>query len=158
LQYHGASFHSIVDEIEDIRMNYGHNSPTRIAKELLKRRHLAPTHGSVVYIPNEKEDQLVISQVPDILASGDLHRPDIGSYNNVILIASSCWQSITPFEEKVGNHPDPCKVPLFNLKSREIKILDFSDSKEQNEHAILHGEKVAEKETKLEQNPRGGQL
>jgi len=32
-----------------------------------------------------------------------------------------------PFEEKVGNIPDPCKVPLFNLKSREIKIIDFQE-------------------------------
>ena len=49
--------------------------------------------------------------------------------NNILLIASSCWQSITPFEEKVGNEPEPCRVPLFNLKTREIKILDFSDVK-----------------------------
>jgi len=47
-------------------------------------------------------------------------------YNNILLVASSCWQAKTPFEEKVGNNPDPCKVPVFNLKSREIKILDFS--------------------------------
>jgi len=43
------------------------------------------------------------------------------------LVTSSCWQSITPFEEKLGNIPEPCRVPLFNLKTREIKIIDFSD-------------------------------
>ncbi|MDO8517531.1 MAG: DNA polymerase II small subunit [Nanoarchaeota archaeon] len=130
LMYHGASMHSIIDEIEDIRLNYKSNSPTRVVKEMLKRRHLAPTHSSVTYIPNEKEDPLLITQIPDIVATGDLHRPEISIYNNILLIASSCWQSITPFEEKVGNHPDPCKVPLFNLKTREIKIIDFGDTKE----------------------------
>jgi len=145
LMYHGASMHSLIDEIEDIRLNYKSSSPVRIVKELLKRRHLAPTHGSVVYIPNEKEDPLVIFQIPDIVATGDLHRPDIGIYNNIMMIASSCWQSITPFEEKVGNNPDPCKVPILNLKTRELKILDFSGEGEK-EHANVHGEKVIEEQ------------
>jgi len=127
LMYHGASFHGIVNGIEEIRMNYGHDFPSKICKEVLKRRHLSPMHGQTTYIPNEKEDPLLILQIPDIFATGDLHKAEIGIYNNILTIASSCWQSITPFEEKVGNHPEPCKVPLFNLKSREIKILDFSD-------------------------------
>jgi DNA polymerase II small subunit len=145
LIYHGASMHSLVGEIEDIRLNYKHNSPARIVRELLRRRHLSPTHGSVVYIPNEKEDPLVISQVPDIVATGDLHRADISVYNNIMTIASSCWQSITPFEEKVGNNPDPCKVPILNLKTREIKILDFSGNEEENDYANVQGEKVLDK-------------
>jgi DNA polymerase II small subunit len=129
LVYHGASMHGMVEEIQDIRLNFKHNSPTRIVKELLKRRHLAPIHGSCDYIPNEKKDPMVLDFLPDIMVTGDLHRPEISVYNNILLISSSCWQSITPFEEKVGNNPDPCKVPLFNLKSREIKILDFSTPK-----------------------------
>jgi DNA polymerase II small subunit/DNA polymerase delta subunit B len=63
--------------------------------------------------------------------TGDLHKTDISSYNGVLLFASSCWQSMTAFEEKVGNKPDPCKVPMLNLKTREIKILDFSDLPEE---------------------------
>lgn len=131
LMYHGASLNKFIDEIPDIRTNFGHTSPTRVVKEILKRRHLAPIHGGMDYIPCEKGDPLVIDIVPDIIATADQHRPEISIYNNILLVASSCWQSITPFEEKVGNVPDPCKVPLFNLKSREIKILDFSDSKKE---------------------------
>ena len=130
LMYHGASMHGIIEGIQDIRVNHGHNSPTRVVKEMLKRRHLAPMHGSVDYVPCEK-DYLVISQIPDIVATGDQHRAEVSMYNNILLVASSCWQSITPFEEKVGNNPDPCKVPLFNFKTREIKILDFSDEVEE---------------------------
>lgn len=131
LMYHGASMHGIVEEIADLRLNFKHNSPTRIVKEMLKRRHLAPMHGSTDYIPCEGVDPLVIDIVPDIITTGDLHRAEVSSYNNVLLVASSCWQSITPFEEKVGNNPDPCKVPLFNMKTREIKILDFSEVQEE---------------------------
>ena len=82
----------------------------------------------VTYTPIENEDALLIKEIPDILTTGDLHKPEVSDYNGILLIASSCWQSITPFEEKVGNHPDPCKVPILNLKTREIKILDFSSS------------------------------
>ena len=127
LMYHGGSINRIIDEIPFIRTNFGHSSPTTVVKEILKRRHLAPMHGLMDYIPCENKDPMVIDIIPDIFTTGDQHRLEISNYNNILLIASSCWQSITPFEEKVGNVPDPCKVPLFNLKTREIKILDFSD-------------------------------
>jgi len=32
---------------------------------------------------------------------------------------------MTPYQEKFGNEPDHCKVPMFNLKTREVKLLDF---------------------------------
>lgn len=126
LMYHGASMHGIIEEIEELRTKYGHKAPTRVVKEMLKRRHLSPIHGVCDYIPNEKQDMMVIGQIPDIVCTGDQHRPEVSSYNNILLIASSCWQAKTPFEEKVGNEPDPCKVPIYNLKTREVKILDFS--------------------------------
>jgi DNA polymerase II small subunit len=125
LMYHGASFSSFINNMDSLRVIDAHKKPTLVVKELLKRRHLAPSHSSVIYIPGEK-DSLLIRKIPDIVATGDLHHSDIESYNNILMIASSCWQSQTAFEEKVGNIPDPCKVPMLNLKTREIKILDFS--------------------------------
>jgi len=95
-------------------------------KEILKRRHFSPTHGLVDYVPCKDKDSLVIDVVPDIIATANQHRAEIDCYNNILMISSSCWQSITPFEEKIGNVPEPCRVPLFNLKTREIKIIDFS--------------------------------
>jgi len=125
LMYHGASFHGVINDIESLRTSNPYERPTMVVKELLKRRHLAPSHSSVVYIPNEK-DSLFIRRIPDIVTTGEIHRADVDSYNNILLIANSCWQEQTPYEEKVGNQPDPCKVPMLNLKTREIKILDFS--------------------------------
>jgi DNA polymerase II small subunit len=126
LIYHGASMHSWIDEIEDLRQNQANLYPTRVAKYMLRHRHLSPMHSGNVYVPSEKEDMLIIKEAPDILALGDMHRTDVDVYNNTLMICSSCWQSQTPFEEKVGNMPDPCKIPMLNLKTREIKILDFN--------------------------------
>ncbi|MDP3026986.1 MAG: metallophosphoesterase [Nanoarchaeota archaeon] len=125
LMYHGASMHGLINEIEELRLSNAHHTPAKAVKHLLKRRHLAPIHGSAIYIPNPTEDSMVIRQVPDIVATGDLHKVDVEIYNNILIVCSSCWQSITPFEEKMGNQPDYCKVPILNLKTREIKILDF---------------------------------
>ncbi len=127
LMYHGASmFRGWIDEIEDLRLSQAHLNPTKVIKYMLRHRHLSPTHSGNVYVPSEKEDMLIIKEVPDIVLTGDLHKADVDLYNNILMISGSCWQSATPFEEKVGNQPDPCKVPMLNLKTREIKILDFS--------------------------------
>jgi DNA polymerase II small subunit len=150
LMYHGASFHGVVEQNLDIRMKNKHNNPTVILKELLRARHLAPTHGECDYIIGENKDNMVLDVIPDIILTGDLHRSEVLVYNNILLIASSCWQSITPFEEKVGNNPDPCKVPILNLKTRELKILDFS-GQEEKEHVNVSGERIVEKqEVKVE--------
>ena len=133
LMYHGASMHGIIGSIEELRLNRGHDTPTRVVEYILKKRHLAPTHSLIAYTPISEEDALVIKDVPDIVATGDLHRPEVSNYNGILLIASSCWQSRTPFEEKVGNNPDPCKVPIFNLKTRSVKILDFSEDENKGE-------------------------
>jgi DNA polymerase II small subunit len=133
LMYHGASMHPIINEIEELRLINGHHHPARVVKHLLLRRHLAPMHGSMVYIPDKNEDSMLIREVPDIVATGDLHKTDIDKYNGILILCGSCWQSITPFEEKVGNLPDPCKVPVLNLQTGAIKILDFSDEEGKTE-------------------------
>ena len=141
LMYHGDSIHDFISEIESLRLNRGQDNPAKAIKEILKRRHLAPIHSKAVYVPSE-EDALVIREVPDIITTGEMHRADIDMYNNILIIGNSCWQAATPYEEKMGNHPIPCKVPVFNLKTREIQIMDFYDEKK------VGGEKV---ENKIEQ-------
>lgn len=125
LMYHGASIHSLINEIPELREMKAHKCPAKAVKHMLKRRHLAPTHSDVVYIPNYSKDPLVIEEVPDVLCTGEVHRLDIDNHNGVLIITGSCWQSQTDFEEKIGNIPDPGKVPLLSLKSRELKVYDF---------------------------------
>lgn len=127
LMYHGKSMNPMIDEMPEIRSKYGHSQPSVVVKEMIKRRHLSPMHGLVDYIPCEI-DPMVINPVPDIIITGDQHCADVGTMNNILTIAGSCWQDTTPFMEKVGIISDPCKVPLFNLKTRAVKILDFNDT------------------------------
>ncbi|MEK6924941.1 MAG: metallophosphoesterase [Nanoarchaeota archaeon] len=133
--YHGASIHAFINSIEELRLLKAHKSPAKAVKHMLKRRHLAPQHGisaSIVYVPNPEKDPLVISEVPDIVCTGEVHRLDIERYNGTLIMTGSCWQARTDFEEKVGNIPDPCKVPVFNVKTHELKVLDFSISEDRN--------------------------
>lgn len=126
LMYHGAGIIPyIIHEIEDLRLSNTQATPAKAIKHLLLRRHLAPCHGGFVYIPDAQEDSMIIKQVPDIITTGEMHKVDIDIYNNILIICNSCWQTQTAYEEKVGNQPDYCKVPMLNLKTREIKILDF---------------------------------
>jgi DNA polymerase II small subunit len=137
LMYHGAGvIPFVINEIEELRLSRAQTTPARAMKHLLLRRHLAPSHGGFVYIPDKESDPLLIKEIPDIFTTGDLHKSDIDKYNGVLIISNSCWQTQTVFEEKVGNDPDLCKVPVLNLKSGQIKILDFTDEEENKEEEL----------------------
>ncbi|MEK6892839.1 MAG: metallophosphoesterase [Nanoarchaeota archaeon] len=130
LMYHGASIHDFINEIQELRETKAHLYPAKAVKHMLKRRHLSPTHSKATYIPNAEKDPLVISEVPDVLCTGEVHRLDIENYNGTLIITGSCWQAQTAFEEKIGNVPDPAKIPVLNLKTRELKIFDFTEEEE----------------------------
>lgn len=129
LMYHGFSFPYYANTVNKLMKIKAMNSPEKIMKYLLKHRHLAPVHGSVQFFPNKK-DTHVIRQIPDIFLSGHSHKSAVVYHNNVLIISGSSWESLTPYQEKFGNSPDHCKVPLFNLKTRAIKILDFEEDGE----------------------------
>jgi len=124
LTYHGFSYRFYADNIPSLMKVKAMNSPEKIMEFLLKYRHLAPTHGSVQYFPSEKDIHL-IREIPDIFVSGHTHKSGVYYYNNILIISGSSWESLTPYQEKFGNTPDFCKVPMVNLKTREVKILDF---------------------------------
>lgn len=126
LLYHGYSFDYYVAEVDSIRSSGGYDRADLIMKYLLKRRHLAPSHGSNLYIPDIKKDYLTIDKIPDIFITGHIHKSSVSTYRNITLISGSCWQSKTQFQEKVGHNPEPGRVPIVNLNTREVKILKFS--------------------------------
>jgi len=125
LLYHGYSFQYYIDNVDSIRLNGGSDKPDLIMKFLLQKRHLAPTHTSTLYIADPKEDPLVIENIPDFFVTAHMHRAVAADYNNITMLNCSCWIGQTPFMEKMGIHPDPCKAMLINLKTRNVKILDF---------------------------------
>jgi len=125
LLYHGASFHYYIDNFESLRKHHPRENPCVVHKFLLQKRHLSPSHTATVYTPESKEDHLIITTVPDVLVCGDMHRADTSTYNGIITINASCWQSKTDFQEKTGNNPNPGKVPILNLRTREVTMIDF---------------------------------
>jgi DNA polymerase II small subunit len=128
LTYHGYSFPFYADSVPKLMLGKALNTPEKIMAYLLKNRHLAPTHASNQYFPFD-EDHLVIKKIPDIFVAAHTHKSAIAYYNNILMISNSTWEGKTAYQEKMGNEPDFCKVPIFNLKTREIKILDFEDEK-----------------------------
>jgi len=126
LIYHGFSFDYYAANVESIRMAGSYERGDLIMKFLLQRRHLAPAHTSTLYIPDIEKDPLVIQRVPDIFATGHIHRCSAASYRNVSLLSAGCWQAITAFQVKTGHKPQPCRVPVVNLQTRAVKILNFT--------------------------------
>ncbi len=103
LVYHGRSLDDIITRIP--RLSY--DKPHMAMVELLKRRHLSPRYGERSPIAPEKEDWLVIDEVPDVLHCGHVHTYSVGVYRGVFLINSSTWQSQTEFQKKVNLNPMP---------------------------------------------------
>jgi DNA polymerase II small subunit len=128
LTYHGFSFPYYANTVPKFMKEKTLNFPDKIMAYLLKNRHLAPSHSSVQYYPSE-EDNLMIKKIPDIFVSAHTHKSAVSYYNNILMISVSSWESKTSNQERMGNEPDFCKVPMFNLKTRTIKILDFEDEK-----------------------------
>jgi DNA polymerase II small subunit len=133
LTYHGFSFPYYANNVSSLVSVRAMNCPEKIMKFLLKHRHLAPTHTSTQFFPHEK-DSLLIKNIPDIFVSGHTHKSGLVYHNNILLVSTSSWESMTPYQEKFGNEPDHCKVPIFNLKTRAVKVLDFETDPEGNKN------------------------
>lgn len=124
LVYHGDSFDYYVNNVDGLRLLGGYDKPDEIHKYLLKRRTLSPDFKGMEQLPL-KENPLIINQVPDVIATGHIHKLGVGNYKGVITVASSCFQARTSYQEKLGHHPDPGKVVLLNLKTLKLTIMDF---------------------------------
>lgn len=133
LTYHGMSYPYYAGNIPSLIKKKAMNFPVEIMKFLLKNRHLAPSHASTQYFPLEN-DPLLIKKIPDIFVSAHTHKCQVDCYNNILIVSISCWEAMTPYQEKFGNEPDHCKVPMLNLKTREIKILDFEEKENEDDN------------------------
>jgi len=128
LFYHGFSFPYIAENVESIRKGGRLENVDLIMKYLLQRRHLAPSHTSTQYLPGNDEDALFIEKIPDFFISGHIHKTKVMNYRNITLMNCSCWVGMTEDQERRGIKPDPCKAILVNLKTREVKILNFMET------------------------------
>jgi len=120
LIYHGRSLDDVITRIP--RLSY--ERPHEAMIELLKRRHLCPLYGEKTPIAPEREDWLVIDEVPDVFHSGHVHTYGVGFYRGVFVVNSSTWQAQTEFQKKVNLNPMPCNVAVYY--NGEVGRLRFS--------------------------------
>jgi len=125
LLYHGYSLIYYSDHVDTIRQKGGQKRPDLLMKLLLQMRHLAPTHTSNLYTPDSNFDPLVINRIPDFFITGHIHRVSVSNYKNITLVNCSCWSDITEDQEKRGLQPQPARVPVVNLQTREVKVINF---------------------------------
>ena len=121
LAYHGRSFDDLVTNIQG--MSY--RTPLDMMEILLKKRHLAPIYGDKTPLAPEHRDWLVIDDVPDIFVTGHVHLTGARPYKSVTLLHDSAWQSQTEFQRMMNIVPDPARVPVVNLRSREVSLVQF---------------------------------
>ncbi|MDI9645498.1 MAG: DNA-directed DNA polymerase II small subunit [Archaeoglobales archaeon] len=126
LIYHGRSLDDVVSKIP--KLNY--ESPHFAMEELLKRRHLSPMYGGRSPIAPEKEDYLVIEDIPDVIHCGHVHTYGAGFYRGVLLVNSSTWQNQTEFQRKMNLNPMPCNVAVYKPGGDLYRIKFYGGSNE----------------------------
>lgn len=122
LLYHGGSQYSIIGALPSLRN--GFENPEKVAVEMLKRRELNPIYGEEPIAP-EGRDYLVVDKLPDIMHFGDVHKNGYTDYRGTLIVNSGCWQDITDYQIKIGHHPSPCQLPIYNLKTTDLRVLNF---------------------------------
>lgn len=123
LIYHGRSIDDMVAKIP--RLSY--EQPHKVLEEMLKRRHLSPMYGGRVPIAPEKEDYLVIDEVPDILHTGHVHTYGTGFYRGVFMVNSSTWQAQTEFQKKVNLNPMPGNVAVYRPGGEVVRLRFYGE-------------------------------
>ena len=122
LAYHGQSLLDFATNIQHLK----YNEPTEIMKVMLRKHHLAPTYGGYTPLAPEHLDYMVIDRIPDIFVTGHVHLAQISDYRGVTLINASSWQSQTTYQKMLNFIPDSAKLPIVDLKSGNVTMMDFS--------------------------------
>jgi len=94
-------------------------------KELIISRHLTPVYGASTWIAPEKEDWMVIEDIPEIFHCGHTHVPDSKKYRGILLLNSGTFQEETDYQRSLGIKPIPGKIPIVNLRTLKGSFLDF---------------------------------
>ena len=123
LMFHGQSLDDIIASIPGL----SYSKPAEAMKILLKSRHLSPIYGQRTPIAPEKEDMMIIEDVPDVLHSGHVHVIDVDSYKGTLLVNSGAWQSQTPFQQTMGITPTPGIAIAINLSNLKPYKIDFNN-------------------------------
>lgn len=125
LSYHGQSLLDFATNIQHLK----YNDPVEIMKIMLRKHHLAPSYGGYTPLAPEHKDYMIIDRIPDIFVTGHVHLATVGEYRGVKLINASSWQSQTSYQKMLNFIPDPAKIPIIDLKTSNITMMDFNKNK-----------------------------
>lgn len=133
LMYHGYCFDYYMNNVDSLRKAGAYDASDAMMEFVLKKRHIAPTHISTLYIPDTDKDHLVIERVPDFFVTGHIHHDvKVKTYKNVTLIGCCSFQYKTAFQEKLGHTNITWgKIPVVNLKTRQVTLVDFREEEEE---------------------------
>lgn len=121
LLYHGNSLDSMIANVPGL----SYYEPEKAGIEYLKRRHLSPIYGSN-HIAPEEEDYMVIEEVPDIIHMGHVHKNGYTEYRNIPIVSSGTWQAQTDYQRMQGHIPTPALLPVYNMKTGALRVIDFN--------------------------------
>lgn len=122
LLYHGRS----LDDVVATFPNLSFQTPEKAMELLLKCRHLAPEYGKRTTIAPEAEDYLVVETPPDVFQSGHIHVAKHETYRGTLVVNCGAWQAQTDYQKKMGLDPTPGILPLLNLQTLEVHMMDFT--------------------------------
>ena len=122
LIHHGQS----LEDPLAVTPNINHHNVTVAMAYFLKARHLAPVYGAKTPLAPEPKDWMIVESVPDVYHSGHIHVFGYSAYRNVKLVNSGCWQKQTTYQQKMGITPTYAVVPILNLQSNKLDIMDFN--------------------------------
>ncbi|MHC1604977.1 MAG: DNA-directed DNA polymerase II small subunit [Candidatus Methanofastidiosia archaeon] len=123
LLYHGDSIFDFISQIP----GFTHSDPLPPMIEMLRKRHLAPIYGFGTQIIPEPRDYLCIDDPPDIFQTGHTHVNGSGVYRGVTVINSGGWQAQTEYQRLRNISPTMSKVPIVNLQTHGLVVMDFGD-------------------------------
>ncbi len=122
LSYHGQSLLDFATNIQSLK----YNEPIETMKVMLRKHHLAPTYGGYTPLAPEHSDYMIVDRVPDIFVTGHVHVAKFGDYRGVTLINASSWQAQTSYQKMLNFVPDSAKLPIVDLKTGNVTMMDFS--------------------------------
>jgi len=111
LLYHGRS-------LVDWRENLGQMVSCDLMREMLVRRHLAPSYGFSVPLYPGAKDPFIIGDVPRIFHTGHEHNCCTSEYKGVLLLSTPSWMA----SEKLKGAGTAIVVDLSTLEASELNF------------------------------------
>lgn len=121
LLFHGTSLMDIISSVP----GFDYRRPVEVMEYQLRARHLAPEYGKNTPIGPESVDWLVVDHVPDVFISGHVHIPGSGVYRGTTIVNCGAWQGQTDYQKRMGLIPQPGLLPVINLQTLQVRMMDF---------------------------------